>query len=72
MFTIICSQHKSDGDVTGNWYDFRVENFSSDEEVKAAIRLSFLEKENCFEDGIQKLFKIWQKCIEFEGDYVER
>jgi hypothetical protein len=33
----------------------------------------FREKEKVFlKDGIQKLVKLWLKCIEVGGDYVEK
>jgi hypothetical protein len=29
-------------------------------------------KELFFSDGIKKLLKRWNRCVEVEGDYVER
>ena len=51
----------------------RGQNFSSDEEVTAAVCQWFWEEEKDFlNDRIQKLVKHWQKCNEIEGDYFEK
>jgi histone-lysine N-methyltransferase SETMAR len=53
--------------------DLRGQNFSSDQEVKAAVHQWFWEKEkDFFKNGIQKLVECWQKCIGVGGDYVEK
>ena len=49
--------------------DLRAQNFSSHEEVKAAVCQWFWEKENyVFKDSIQKLVKRCQRCIKVCGD----
>jgi hypothetical protein len=51
--------------------DLRGQNFTYDEEVKAAVCQWFWEKEkDFFKDSIQKRVKCWQKCIEIGGQYV--
>jgi len=54
--------------------DLRGQNFSSEEEVNAAVHQWFWEKENKTfpKDRIQKLAKRWQKCVEIGGNYVEK
>jgi hypothetical protein len=53
--------------------DLRGQNFSCEEEVKAAVCQWFWEKEkDIFKDRIQKLVEHWQKCLEVGGDYVEK
>jgi histone-lysine N-methyltransferase SETMAR len=53
--------------------DLRGHNFRSDQEVTAAVRQWFREKEkDFFKNGIQKLVECWQKCIGVGGDYVEK
>ena len=52
--------------------NFWGQNFSSDEEVMAAVRHWFLDEEKDFlKDAIQKLVEQWHKCIEVRGDYME-
>lgn len=47
--------------------------FLSNEEVIAATEAYFADLEkNYFLDGIKKLEHRWTKCIELEGDYVEK
>jgi histone-lysine N-methyltransferase SETMAR len=51
----------------------RGQNFGSDEEVKSAVRKYFHEQNSEFyKNGFQKLVYRWRKCIEVEGDYVEK
>jgi len=52
--------------------DFRGQNFSSDEEVNAAVHQWFQRGGNFFKDIIQELVKRWQKCIEIGGNCVEK
>jgi hypothetical protein len=39
--------------------------FSSDEETIGAVP-------NFLSDGIKKLVKRWNRCVELEGDYIEK
>jgi histone-lysine N-methyltransferase SETMAR len=51
----------------------RSQHFGSDEEVKSAVRKYFREQNSEFyKNGFQKLVYRWCKCIEVEGDYVEK
>jgi histone-lysine N-methyltransferase SETMAR len=51
----------------------RGQHFGSDEEVKSAVRNFFVNKTQEFhKNGFQKLVYRWCKCIEVEGDYVEK
>jgi hypothetical protein len=66
--------------ASGNFHLFlkmkehlRGQNFSSNKEVKAAVRQSFREKEKDFsKKEIQKLVECWQKGVEIVGEYVEK
>jgi hypothetical protein len=52
----------------------RGRRFSSDEEVIGAVQ-NWLKTQprNFFYDGIKKeLVKRWNRCVEVEGDYVEK
>jgi hypothetical protein len=51
----------------------RGRRFSSDEEVIGAVQ-NWLETipKNFFYDGIKKLVKRWNRCVEVEGDYIEK
>lgn len=50
-----------------------MENFSDDEEVKETVEKWLKEVEREFFDtGIQKLLSRLQKCIDLNGDYVEK
>jgi hypothetical protein len=47
--------------------------YGSDEEVKSAVRKFFREQNSVFyKNGFKKLVYRWHKCIEVEGDYVEK
>jgi hypothetical protein len=48
--------------------------FSSDEEDTGAVQnwLKMQPKNFFFPDGIKKHAKRWNRCIEVEGDYVEK
>lgn len=51
----------------------RESKFSSDDEVVEAVREWLCTMPQIFfQDGITKLVKRWTKCIEVEGDYVEK
>jgi len=52
--------------------DLRSQHFSSDEEVKDAVCQWFMGGEDFFMEGIKKLVKWCQKCIEVGGNYVEK
>jgi hypothetical protein len=51
----------------------RGRRLSSDEEVTGAVQ-NWLKTElkNFFPDGIKKLVNRWNRCVEVEGDYVEK
>jgi len=47
--------------------------FSSNEEVIAAVDAYFEDLETFyFSEGIKKLEHHWTKCVELQGDYVEK
>ena len=47
--------------------------FSSDEEVIAAVDEYFKGFETSyFSEGIKKLKELSTKCVEFEGDYIDK
>lgn len=49
------------------------ERFSSNDEIIAAVNGYFEERDkNYFTEGLSGLEKRWSKCIELEGDYVEK
>jgi hypothetical protein len=51
----------------------RGRGFPSDEVVIEAVQ-NWLKTQhkNFFSDGITKLVKCWNRCVEVEGDYVEK
>jgi histone-lysine N-methyltransferase SETMAR len=54
-------------------FHLRGQHIGSDEEVKSAVRKFFREQNSEFyKNGFQKLVYCWHKCIEVEGDYVEK
>jgi hypothetical protein len=51
----------------------RGRRFSSDEDVIGAVQnLLKRRPKNFFSDGIRKLAKRWNRCVEVEGDYAEK
>jgi hypothetical protein len=47
--------------------------FSSDDEVIGAVQyLLKMQPKKLFCDGIKKLAKRWNRCVEVERDYVEK
>jgi histone-lysine N-methyltransferase SETMAR len=51
----------------------RGRRFSTDEEVRKAVHKWLRDQpETFFVEGIRKLVDRWTKCIEKEGDYVEK
>jgi hypothetical protein len=52
----------------------RGRRFSSNEEVISVVQNWFKEatKKHFFPDGIKKLVKHWNRCVEVEGDCVEK
>jgi hypothetical protein len=50
----------------------RGRGFSSDEEVIGAVQNWLKTQPKIFSDGIKKLVKHWDRCVEVEGDYVEK
>lgn len=53
--------------------DLRGRRFSSDEEMKAAVNEHFDGKDGeYFLTGLKALFNKCKKCIELEGDYIEK
>jgi hypothetical protein len=52
----------------------RGRRFSSDEEVTGAVQ-NWLKKQSknfFFSDGIRKLMKSWNRCVEVEMNYIEK
>jgi transposase len=47
-------------------------HFTSDDEVKQAVTWIKQRTPEFFIDGIRKLVLCWEKCIERQGDYVEK
>jgi hypothetical protein len=52
--------------------DLRGRRFSSEEEIIRAVQNSLKTQPQFFSDGIEKLAKPWNRCVEVEGDYVEK
>lgn len=53
--------------------DLRGKRFGSDEEMKAAVQEHFdSQNKTYFFNGLKALFKKCNKCIELEGDYIEK
>jgi hypothetical protein len=49
------------------------QRFSSNQEVKAAVERYFADlTKNHYRDRIMALESCWNKCISFEGGYVEK
>ena len=46
--------------------------FTSDQEVNAAVHAWFAAQPKTFSEGIRKLAQRWTKCVENQGDYVEK
>ena len=54
------------GALRGRW-------FTSDQELKEAVHAWLRAQPNIFfSEGIKKLVQWWKKCIEKQGDYVEK
>ena len=48
-------------------------HFTSDDEVKQAVTLWIKQRTpELFIDGMRKLVLRWEKCIQRQGDYVEK
>ena len=53
--------------------DLKRTHFTSDDEVKQAVMLWIKQRTpEFFIDGMRKLVLRWEKCIERQGDYVEK
>ena len=53
--------------------DLKRTHFTSDDEVKQAVMLWIKQRTpEFFNDGMRKLVLRWEKCIERQGDYVEK
>jgi len=53
--------------------DLKGTHFTSDDEVKQAVTSWIkLRTPEFFIDGMRKLILSWEKCIERQGDYVEK
>lgn len=53
--------------------DLKGNHYTSDDEVKAAVKSWIREKsEEFFSDGMKKLVTRWEKCVSLNGDYVEK
>ena len=53
--------------------DLKGTHFASDDELKQAV-MSWIEQRTpeLFNDGMRKLVLCWEKCIERQGNYVEK
>jgi hypothetical protein len=49
-------------------------NGTETRDLKIGAVRNWLKKQskNFFSDGIKKLMKRWNRCVEVEGDYVEK
>jgi hypothetical protein len=56
-----------------HFYNNKGTHFTSDDEVKQAVT-SWIKQRTpeFFIDGMRKLVFRWEKCIERQGDYVEK
>jgi transposase len=53
--------------------DLKGIHFTSDDEVKQAVTLWIKQRTHeFFIDGMHKLVLLWEKCIERQGDYIEK
>ena len=52
--------------------DLKGAHFTSDDEVKQAVMSWIKKRTEFFIDGMRKLVLRWEKCIEQQGDYVEK
>jgi len=52
--------------------DLKGTHFTSDDEVKQAVTSWIKQRTEFFIDGMRKLVLHWEKCIERQGDYVEK
>jgi hypothetical protein len=53
--------------------DLRGRRFTSDQEVKGAVHAWLAaQPKTFFSEGIKKLVQRWNKCVEKQGDYVEK
>jgi hypothetical protein len=53
--------------------DLKGTHFTSDDEVKQAVTSWIRQRSpEFFTDGMRKLVLCWEKCIERQGDYVEK
>ncbi|PNF20025.1 hypothetical protein B7P43_G05945 [Cryptotermes secundus] len=53
--------------------DLKGNHYTSDDEVKAAVKSWIREKsEEFFSDGMKNLVTRWEKCVSLNGDYVEK
>jgi len=51
----------------------RGRRFSCDDDVKAPVHQWLrAQPKTSFADGIKKLVRRWEKCIEKQGDYIEK
>lgn len=53
--------------------DLKGNHYTSDDEMKAAVQSWIREKsEEFFSDGMKKLVTRWEKCVSFNGNYIEK
>ena len=50
----------------------RARRFTSDQEVKKAVHAWLAAQPKTFSEGTRKLVQRWIKCVEKQGDYVEK
>jgi hypothetical protein len=53
--------------------DLKATHFTSDDEVKQAVTSWIRQRTpEFFIDGLRELVLLWKKCIERQGDYVDK
>ena len=50
----------------------RGRRFTSDQEMKEAVHAWLAVQPKTFSEGIRKLVQRWTKCVEKQGEYVEK
>jgi hypothetical protein len=59
--------------VVHNWDEKRGKHFADEEEVKSEVRKWLRQQsEDFYAAGFDALVKLWDKCINFGGGYVEK
>jgi hypothetical protein len=53
-------------------YRVKTPGIANEEEIQAVHKLLHDQQKTFFVEGIRKLVDRWTKCIEKEGDYIEK